>query len=389
LGADSDGTIYYYSLTEDFTADLFRSTDGGMTWDGGTDGYGGDKAWMTIDRSGIGGPGPLYFAWSWAAACCDLDTFTRARIISGQPAPSFMVPIELPQSPVFGTLAVGPDRELYVVGIDYPTYGNPNFLVDKSTNAYFSLAVPSFPQVTAPAMGGSFNGGTGPNPGGLLGQVWVAVNHAAGPARGHVYVLSSVNPPGTDPMDVMFVRSTDGGATWSAPVRVNNDIQGSNRWSWFGTMSVAPNGRIDVVWNDTRANVVSNLSELYYASSTDEGVTWSLNVAASPVFNSHVGWPNQNKIGDYYHMVSDNVGAHLAYSATFNNEQDVYYLRIGPRLGDSDGDDDLDLRDYAALQECYSITPLPAGCETLDFTSDGVVNGTDYRAFHSAFTGPV
>jgi hypothetical protein len=28
-------------------------------------------------------------------------------------------------------------------------------------------------------------------------------------------------------------------------------------------------------------------------------------------------------------MVSDDVGAHLAYAATFNGEEDVWYLRIG------------------------------------------------------------
>jgi hypothetical protein len=49
----------------------------------------------------------------------------------------------------------------------------------------------------------------------------------------------------------------------------------------------------------------------------------------SPVFDSWVGWPNQNKIGDYYDMISDDVGAHVAWAATFNGEQDVYYLRIG------------------------------------------------------------
>ncbi len=48
-----------------------------------------------------------------------------------------------------------------------------------------------------------------------------------------------------------------------------------------------------------------------------------------PPFDRTLGWPQQNKIGDYYDMVSDAVGADLAYAATFNGEQDVYYLRIG------------------------------------------------------------
>ena len=41
-------------------------------------------------------------------------------------------------------------------------------------------------------------------------------------------------------------------------------------------------------------------------------------------------FPNQNKIGDYYTLVSDETGAHVVYAATFNGEQDVYYLRVFP-----------------------------------------------------------
>jgi hypothetical protein len=94
-------------------------------------------------------------------------------------------------------------------------------------------------------------------------------------------------------------------------------------------MSVAPNGRIDVVWNDTRNTGQQNRSELFYTSSTDGGVTWTPDTQISPAWDSWVGFPNQDKIGDYYHMRSDLVGADLAWAATFNGEQDVYYTRIG------------------------------------------------------------
>jgi hypothetical protein len=93
-------------------------------------------------------------------------------------------------------------------------------------------------------------------------------------------------------------------------------------------MSVAPNGRIDVVWLDTRDNPGTYLSALYYSNSKDGGETWSPNEKLSDYFDPHVGWPNQNKMGDYFDMVSDNNGAYLAWAATFNNEQDVYYSYI-------------------------------------------------------------
>ncbi|MDP3441553.1 MAG: T9SS type A sorting domain-containing protein, partial [Ignavibacteria bacterium] len=48
----------------------------------------------------------------------------------------------------------------------------------------------------------------------------------------------------------------------------------------------------------------------------------------SEVFNSHLGWPNQEKMGDYFHLISDDNGASLAWAGTFNGEQDVYFTRI-------------------------------------------------------------
>jgi hypothetical protein len=134
-----------------------------------------------------------------------------------------------------------------------------------------------------------------------------------------------VDPPGGDPLDVRFARSTDGGATWSSSVRVNDDV--GNAWQWFGTMSVSPTGRIDVIWLDTRDDPGGYDSSLYYSFSTDGGATWSANERLSDSFDPHVGWPQQQKMGDYFHMVSDELGWRLAWAATFNGEQDVYFGR--------------------------------------------------------------
>ncbi|NQV01122.1 MAG: T9SS type A sorting domain-containing protein [Bacteroidia bacterium] len=96
-------------------------------------------------------------------------------------------------------------------------------------------------------------------------------------------------------------------------------------------MSVAPDGRIDAVWLDTRdAPQGSYLSALYYSYSDDQGETWSVNERLSDAFDPHIGWPQQDKMGDYFDMESDEEGVHLAWANTFNGEQDVYYSRITP-----------------------------------------------------------
>ncbi|MDO8630368.1 MAG: sialidase family protein, partial [Phycisphaerales bacterium] len=222
-----------------------------------------------------------------------------------------------------------PDGEVYVAGRSYFT--NTTFLVAKSTTVRNSGSPLAFDFSVPVELGGvhPYFLGTGPNPGGLHGNVWVAADHSSSATRGYVHLLASVDPPGSDPMDVHVVRSADGGQTWSSPVRVNDDPVGANAWQWFATMDVAPNGRIDVVWNDTRNDPGGVLSQLYYSYSTDAGVSWSVNVPVGPMFDPLIGWPNQNKIGDYYDIKSDLVGANVAYAATYNGEQDVYYLRIG------------------------------------------------------------
>jgi len=223
---------------------------------------------------------------------------------------------------------VGPNGSLYV-----GASGSFDFVVAKSTNAQISGQPVIWDMSTNVNLDGFITYGIGPNPGGLGGQTSIAVDTSNGPYHGNVYLLCTVernsNP---DPADVMFARSTDGGVTWSLPVRVNDDLS-TSAYQWFGTMSVAPTGRIDVIWLDTRDNPGSYNSALYYSNSKDGGATWSLNEKLSDSFNPHVGWPQQNKMGDYFHMVSDSNGASLAWAATFNNEQDVYYSYITDTTG--------------------------------------------------------
>jgi hypothetical protein len=109
---------------------------------------------------------------------------------------------------------------------------------------------------------------------------------------------------------------------------LNDDSPTRNAYHWFGTLAVAPNGRIDACWNDTRSNTNTSISELYHCYSLDGGLTWSPNRAVSPPFNHRLGYPVQQKMGDYIGMVSLNEAACIAYTATFNGEEDIYFLRL-------------------------------------------------------------
>lgn len=327
LDCDPDGNFYYNSLTvtgsDDYLCTVYKTADGNVEWDEGTFAQGGDKQWMRIDKTDGIGAGNIYSNWTKYWSYCYPGFFTRSTNLGT----SYEACTAIPGEPYWGTLAVGPDGELYVGGA-----GEFNdVMVSKTINAQVPGSIIEWTVYAPVDLDGYLSGWTAVNPSGLLGQAWVDVDHSDGPGRGNVYLLASVvRTSSTDPADVMFSRSTDGGITWDEPVRINDDISITN-YQWFGTMSVAPNGRIDVAWLDTRSDPWGQLgSALFYSYSEDQGVTWSVNVQLSDVFDPHVGWPQQEKMGDYFDMVSDEGGAHLAWAGTLNGEQDVYYAYITP-----------------------------------------------------------
>ena len=384
LRADSAGRIHYLSLTNTgpngYSCQLFTSLDGGATFGPPQQATGGDKSWMAIDTTSSSGAGFLYQAWSLGGLAS--QAFSR----STNGGATWLNPPVTPV-PVWGQLAVNSLGDLFVGGIDFAGSSTTTFYCARSTNARNSAVTPTFTTFNVPMNGSiGFSVSPGPNPGGLLGQASIDVDRSGGPRNGWVYMLCSVNPPGADPVDVYFNRSTDGGQTWLAtPIRVNSDPTGANNWNWFGTMSVAPNGRIDAIWNDTRESLNPTLSRLYYAFSNDGGTTWQGNTPLGPQFNSNVGWPQQNKIGDYYDMVSDRVGAFVAYAATYNNEEDVYFLRINDY--DCNGNGVPDATDLAAgtLHDC-NANGIPDECEL----AAGVpVNCPCYANCDGSTTAPV
>jgi len=326
LDYDTAGNFYYNSLDQNFNCRIYKSIDGGAIWDTGVDAKGGDKQWMTIDRTRGIGSGNFYACWNSAYTTCPPGFFTR----STNGGHSFEDCTEVDGDPYWGTLAVGNEGELYISGT---TVTNDGIAVTSSTNAQIPGSVISWSTSVNVDMDGFIVDGPTINPDGILGQANIDVDRSNGPGRGNVYVAASVQRISSyDPADVMFSRSTDGGLTWSSPVRVNDD-QGTLNTQWFAVMSVAPNGRIDMAWLDTRdAPLGTDFSDLYYSYSTDQGNTWAVNEKLSDTFDPHIGYPQQNKMGDYIDMISDSIGAHLAWANTLNQEEDVYYSYIVPPI---------------------------------------------------------
>ena len=330
LNSDTAGRFFYLSLVQNFFDDLWRSITGGQSWTRVGPADGGDKQWFTIDNTNSSGRGFQYQYWSTDGNNYGGRQFTR----STDGGLTWMDPINIPNSPAWGTLDVDSVGNLFIGGVNLTT--NRIWCV-RSTNAKNGGVVPTFDRSTAVNLGGDIVFAEPINPEGLVGQVFLAVDRSGTSTNDNVYMLASVQPSGfTNGSDVMFVRSTNGGITFSAPRRINDDPVNHAKWHWFGTLSVAPSGRIDVVWYDSRNSPNNVTSQLFYSFSIDGGNTWSPNVAVSNPFNPFIGYPNQSKIGDYITVVSDDDSANVAYAATFNGEEDIYYVRIRPSLPPTD-----------------------------------------------------
>jgi hypothetical protein len=332
LKSDEIGNFFYLSLLQTFCVNMYSSLDFGQTWtrlqpDG--EAGGADKQWFTIDKTDGPGHGFQYQSTDGISGCVS-GLFQRSTDggVTWGPA------IDVPNSPVWGTLDVDTNGNLFVGGGDEGS----SFWCVRSSNAQDGNVTPTFDQVTSVNLGGSTLFGAAINPGGLAGQIFLAIDRSGTATDNNIYMVATVQQfSASNGSDVMFTRSTDGGLTFSAPQRITDDPVNPNKWHWFGTLAVAPNGRIDSVWLDTRNAANNTDSQLFYSWSTDGGVTWAPNVAVSNSFNPFEGYPVQNKMGDYITIVSDNTGGDVAYPATFNfdpntgeHEEDVYYVRVSP-----------------------------------------------------------
>ncbi len=112
----------------------------------------------------------------------------------------------------------------------------------------------------------------------------IAWSPGGGP-DGTVHIVSQVNPSVTPQntggiaavVDVAYKQSTDGGRTWTEPKILSDDDPKDMFVSVIPMISVAPNGRVDVAFWDTRSDPGIRGNDVYYTYSNDDGKTWSKN----------------------------------------------------------------------------------------------------------------
>ena len=137
-----------------------------------------------------------------------------------------------------------------------------------------------------------------------------AIDKSNGAHQGALYAVWTANGVTTrldNGLDIYFSRSTDNGASWSAPVVVNDDQPGTGSHQFYPSIAVNDNGVISITWYDRRHDP-QNIQTMYYMThSFDGGLTFRPNapVSTSASDFSKIGQRNQDfGIGEYTQVVT-------------------------------------------------------------------------------------
>lgn len=96
----------------------------------------------------------------------------------------------------------------------------------------------------------------------------IAVDVTDGPRAGMIYLCwaADENP------NIYFIRSGDGGATWSTPVIVHSAERNDQWWPWISLDET--NGDIAVMYSDSRNDPANIMIDTWVSYSSDGGVSW-------------------------------------------------------------------------------------------------------------------
>ena len=277
---DTNGKFYYFHLSDPPGAPFIDqivcqiSTDNGLNWSGGVGiGLNGtkaqDKPWVALNKN----TNAVYACWTQFDVYGsnnpgDSSIIRFSKSTDG--GNTWSVPVRINQkagdcidsdSTVEGAVpAVGPNGEIYVA------WAGPDGLVfDKSLDGGTTW-------MSTDKIITSIPGGWDFDVPGIYranGLPITLCDVSNGPNRGTIYVNWSDQRNGASDTDVWLVKSTDGGNTWSTPIRVNNDAPGKQQF--FTWMSIDQrNGYLYFVFYDRRS-YSDNQTDVYMARSTNGG----------------------------------------------------------------------------------------------------------------------
>ena len=284
---DSLGNLYYAHLSNPISGwwidriVVQRSTNNGQTWNDGV-GIGQgiqpqaqDKEWLAVDHTQSSYRGTIYVTWTefddygssnpsdssrirFSKSTNQGITWSTAKTISDVSGNC----MDSDNTDEGAVPCVGPNGEIYV------SWAGPLGLVfDKSTDGGQTWGTDIFVS--------NMPGGWDFDVSGIYrcnGLPITMCDISNSPYRGNVYVVWSDQRNGTTNTDIFMAKSTNGGNTWSAPIKVNDD--NTTRHQFFVWSTIDPStGHLWFVFYDRR-NTTGAATDVFVAKSADGGTTF-------------------------------------------------------------------------------------------------------------------
>jgi len=335
LICDTEGAFYFFHLSNPVSGNWIdrivcqKVTEPGGNWNNGTYmGLNGDKAqdkeWATVDRSN----NHIYVTWTQfdEYGTSNPDKFSNimfSKSVDGGESWSEAMQINEvsgdcvdDDNTTEGAVpCVGPNGQIYV------SWAGPEGLVfDRSldqgeTWLNQDIFVDEFPTGWAYNISGINRAN---------GLPVTLCDTSGGEHHGTIYINWSDQRNGLEDTDVWMVKSTNGGNTWSQPLRVNDDPPGRQQFfTWMAVDQVT--GYVYVVFYDRR-NYDDLRTDVYMAMSTDGGESFTnFRISESPFI------PNSGIFfGDYTNITAHNNVIRPIWIRLHNGQRSAWTALVNP-----------------------------------------------------------
>ena len=154
---------------------------------------------------------------------------------------------------------------------------------------------------------------------------------AVDPDSGRVY--AAFHDARSGDADVLLWSLPAGGGDWSGPVRVNDTPKGDATSQYLPEVAVAPNGRVDVMYYDRRADKTNVLNEVSLQASYDDGKTFLPRVKLSDrASSSRIGFGQERNLADLgsrLALISTDEAAYGVWTDTRNGSRQTAKQDLG------------------------------------------------------------
>jgi hypothetical protein len=386
----SDGTAWATTIGIDSFAEalrlrLYKSTDGGATWDFDSTFSGSqesaDKQMVWIDH-GAASPfrNSIYAIWH-----NDAPVYMNRRRNG-----SWGSPIRVSFGETTGT-GIGGDVKTNSAGVVFglwPDTGSRKIFLVRSTNGGASYTKPAVLASTfdsydigVPAQderraliyvsGGAYKTAAK----NLAYAAWTDLSGASG-------CTAPLNEPGGNAASacktrIWFARSTDGGLTWGAKKMINNQAGKNDQLNQALAVDEAT-GTVAIIYYDTVGDATRRSTNVWYQSSYDDGVTWTapFKVTTGATNEAGGGADLGNQYGDYNSLTG--------YASTF------FPVWTDRRASESEEIWSAALVDVPPVCK-PPVAPIgvtaTSGTGRIDLAWKAVIGATEYHVYRSTASG--